>query len=76
MISLLLHASPGGMYFFIEDKPADANGTESHFLGLSQSPFVNNSAHLTGGAIFTNCPNAVGVCFNCSTLRVESTAII
>lgn len=70
MIFCLLHGALGGLYFFIEDKPEDA---ESHFLGLSQSPFINNSANFTGGAIFTNSPNAVGVCINCSTLRVEST---
>lgn len=73
MICLLLHAAPGGLYFFIENKPTDAKDADFHFLGLSQTPFVNNSARITGGAIFTNSPFALGVCFNCSTLRVEST---
>ena len=73
MTCLLLHAALGGLYFFIENMPTDAKDAESHFLGLSQSPFTNNSAKLTGGAIFTNSPNALGACCNCSTLRVEST---
>ena len=73
MTCLLLDTASGGLYFFIQNKHADAKDAESHFLGLSQSPFINNSANLTGGAIFTNSLSALGVCFNCSTLRVEST---
>ena len=63
----------GGLYFLIEDKVLDDNVAESHFLSLSQTPLTNNIAKFTGGAIFTNSPSAVHVCFNCSTLRIEST---
>ena len=73
MACLLLHAASGGLYFFIQNKPADVRDIESYFVGLSESWFINNSAKLTGGAIFTNSLNALGVCFNCSTLRIEST---
>ena len=73
MISLLLHATSGGLYYFIKNELIDVKGAQSHFLGISESTFTNNSAKLTGGAIFTNSPNALGVCFNCSTLRVVST---
>ena len=72
MTCLLLHAAVGGLYFFIGNVPTDAKDAESHFLGLSQTLFINNNANLTGGAIFTNSPNALGACCNCSTLRVES----
>lgn len=63
----------GGMYFFIKNKLADANDIESHFLGLSRSQFINNIANRTGGGVFTSSMNGLGVCFNCSTLREEST---
>ena len=73
VICLILRACSGGLYFFTENQHPYAKDADSHFLGLSQNRFVNNIANLTGGAIFTNSPNALGVCFNCSTLRVEST---
>ena len=63
----------GGLYFLIEGKPTNApDDATTHFLGLSQSSFIRNNASLTGGAIFTSSLSALGICCDCSTLRVES----
>lgn len=63
----------GGLHFSVDGKHFDTRKSDSHFFGISRSVFTENVASMTGGAIFTGNPNALGICCECPTLKVLST---